>query len=285
MRTLLLAVVLLFIACTCIQDAHAALHISEIYPAPESGKYEWVEITNTSAESVNIHEYVLRDIALHALVLPHIILEKNQFVIATSSGVLNNAGDTVELVLNGVVLDSLTYPSGITVNKSYTLCGDEWVITNLISPGFDSQSCLEEEPIVTFTPTLALLTPTRSPTLSPSKVTPTNIVKQNTMKVSVTDVPVTSVQSSVLGTQKAIQSFTQKHMPIHPTDLPTAEPSLMMVHVEPIDSPAPSERKITQKVYISLTLILLLSIALGGIIVYVVIKKHRQSTYNESYDT
>ena len=43
--------------------------------------------------------------------------------------------------------------------------GDEWIITNLISPGFDSQSCLEDEPIITLSPTLTLPNAHTIPTL------------------------------------------------------------------------------------------------------------------------
>jgi len=266
-----------------IKDARAAIHISEIYPAPESGKYEWVELTNTSSEAVNMKEYVLRDIALHTMMLPHIVLEKNQFVIATSSGVLNNAGDTVELVLNGVVLESLTYPSGITVNKSYTLCGDEWIITNLISPGFDSQSCLEEEPIITLSPTLALLTPTRSPTLFINKAPSITITPLKSAKITAVSEQSQNSESTVLGTQKTVQSFTQKHMP----ELPTVAPTLVQtLHIsKPDASPVQNNTQSTYPVYAELTLILVLLFLLAGFVIYTILKKHRLSTYNKMYDT
>ncbi len=258
--------------CLDVQSVHAAIHISEVYPAPESGKYEWVEITNTSPEAVSVKGYVLRDKALHALVLPHIILEKDQFVIATSSGVLNNSGDTVELVLNGTILESLTYPSGVSVNQSYNLCGDEWIITDLISPGFDSDSCLEEVPSATVAPTVAEVTPTRSPTL---KATPTVA----TIK------PTVYSQSAVLGSsQKAIQSFTQKHMPLLPTIAPTEAKALQTLRVQkPAEKEAP--RSNNQEIYVVLGVILLLLATLAAISIYLLLKKHQESTYNEINDT
>lgn len=263
---------ILTLSCLWAQEAQAAIRISEVYPAPESGKYEWVEITNTSSEAINVTQYVLRDKALHALILPHIVLEKDQFVIATSSGVLNNSGDTVELVLNGTILESLTYPAGVSVNQSYNLCGDEWIITDLISPGFDSDSCLEEEPSITVAPTVAEVTPTRSPTI---KTTPTVATVKPTMKS----------QSAVLGSsQNAIQSFTQKHMPVLPTIAPTEAETLQNLRVQkPPKKEAPHSN--IEGIYGVLGVILLLLVALAAISIYLLLKKHQESTYNEINDT
>lgn len=265
-------IIILLIGFFWIKQAQAAVRISEVYPAPESGKYEWVELTNTSPDAINMNGYVLRDKALRALVLPHIILEKDQFVIATSSGVLNNSGDTVELVLNGTILESLTYPSGISVNQSYNLCGDEWVITDLISPGFDSGSCLEEEQVAAVEPTIAGVTPTQSPTL---KVSPTLSAFKPTM----------STQSDVLGvSQKAIQSFTQKHMPTLPTSAPT---KAEVRQIRPIKTPPKPEQTHSTHpgIYGVIGIILFLLTALAGIPIYLILKKRREATYNEINDT
>ena len=283
MRRIFFLISILSVSFVWIKDARAAILISEIYPAPESGKYEWVELTNTSNESVNIKDYILRDIALHTLMLPHIVLEKNQFVIATSSGLLNNAGDTVELVLNGTVLESLTYPSGITTNKSYTLCGDEWIITNLISPGFDSQSCLEDEPIVTLSPTLALPSPTRSPTLSINKTTLTATPTQKTSKTTAVTGELQESQPAVLGTQKIVQSFTQKHMPELPTVTPTFMPTLVIRKRDV--APVYNDTQKTYPISAVLTIILVLLLLLAGFVIFNLIKKNRHSTYNEIHDT
>lgn len=262
--------------CMCLTPhAYAAVHISEVYPIPELGNYEWVEITNTSNSPVDTKEYILRDKALHKLFLPHVILESGQFIIATSSGVLNNSGDTVELLLQETLLEAVTYPSGLTSQQSYTLCGDEWIITGIISPGFDNPSCLEEEVLPTGSPT-TYATPTLSGTLTS---------QQNSTLYSNSFEPTRSVTKAT----RTIQSFTKKHALSIPTLMPTLQKTLATDLIHPkknaeksIKTPSPDNKPYA---YMLVTVILLLLAIIIGISVYMTLKKSEKNSYNDIYDT
>ena len=262
-------------------SAFAAIHISEIYPVPEVGNYEWVEIVNTASSSVNLQGYVLRDKALHTLLLPHIILEEGQFVIATSSGVLNNSGDTVELVLDGNILESVTYPTGLSILESYTLCGDQWMIIDSISPGFDTVACLENQPTPEETEIVDVSLPTAKPlpTLQSRSQSLTPTPKQAKNIVEATDEPA----------KKSVQSFTNKHAPHSTPTSPQQKPSptsLVINFNKNVPSVSPQKSATSQtSLYFMCTVIGAYSIALCGLILYKVMKKRRKNTYNQLYDS
>lgn len=283
MRSVRIIALVFFLVIFFAPQAFAAIHISEMYPVPELGKFEWVEITNTSHAPVDIKEYILRDKTLHTLFLPHVILEAGQFIIATSSGVLNNSGDTVELVLQGNTLESITYPSGITSEQSYSLCGDEWSITDILSPGFDNPSCLVEEaiPSITATPTIYTIIPTpssRAPSRVPSMayMVPTGL-KMNT--------PSATEYTST----RTIQSFTQKHIPLTSSLEPTPTKSLSKQTLQP-EKDKEVEKFILKDraksyAYILIAIIFSLLAGLICITVYMTLNKKEKGTYNDTYDT
>ncbi|MBI4004907.1 lamin tail domain-containing protein, partial [Candidatus Roizmanbacteria bacterium] len=169
---------------------HAALRLNEIYPAPQSGNFEWVELYNDESSSVKISDYTLLDLAANAILLPDTTAPPFGIIVATSSGILNNTGDTVFLKHNGDTVDVATYSGSITADKSFARCPDgtgSWVTTTVISKSsLNTGVCLLVSPSPTSSPTATLFptptlvpssTPTNTPTLVPTStilsVTPT----------------------------------------------------------------------------------------------------------------
>ncbi len=81
-----------------------SLFISEVYPSPQSGEDEWIEIANTASGAVSLLGWLIDDaegegsapVSLPNLVVPgfgFLVLSKEQFRIA-----LNNGGDEVRLI-------------------------------------------------------------------------------------------------------------------------------------------------------------------------------------------
>lgn len=150
----------------------AGLTINEIYPAPATGDYEWVELYNNESFEVDLSQYALYDLANNKIKLPPLVLPGNNFSIATSSSILNNSGDTVYLKNNlDEILETVSYPSGITADKSYTKCPDgsgQWFSSNVVTKSTsNSPACLILTPTDNPTP---IPTPPLSPTTEPTSI-------------------------------------------------------------------------------------------------------------------
>ena len=82
------------------KNVFAALKLNEIYPAPPSGEYEWVELYNDGNQIIDISQYQLLDLAGNKIKISTQSALPFGFVLATSSSVLNNTGDTISLKNN-----------------------------------------------------------------------------------------------------------------------------------------------------------------------------------------
>lgn len=155
MRSFIISIVFLWI----VSPVYADLRINEIYPAPESGQFEWVELYNDSPDEVSLSDFNLADEKNNQLIFEVRTVGGNNYAIATASGVLNNGGDTVYLKkTNGDAIDTRTYSDGFDASKSYVRCPDEnnWMITHFLTRGSENtQACT-----VTLTPSS---TPTPPP--------------------------------------------------------------------------------------------------------------------------
>ncbi len=133
--------------------SHAQLQIAEIYPAPAGGEYEWIELVNSSTNPELLSLYTLTDATGKKISLPDTILSGNEILIATSSSILNNADETITLAKGAEVIESISYSSTFDFNKAFVRCGNNWIVTNLITKGtLNTSACL-------------VLTPTATPTL------------------------------------------------------------------------------------------------------------------------
>ena len=144
-----------------------ALRINEIYPAPQQGSFEWVELYNESDQAINMLDFVLTDETGKMLIFATSSAQTHSYITATSSGVLNNSGDTVLLkTLSGTELERVLYPANIDATHSYTFCADTLWTVQTATEGTVNTSCLSP----TLTPTLVptnMPTPTNQPSPTP----------------------------------------------------------------------------------------------------------------------
>ena len=166
--------------------AFAAIKINEIYPAPPSGEYEWVEIYNDGNSIVDLSQYSLSDLTNKKIKFIATTLPPLSFEIATSSGVLNNDGDTVFLKNNlEEIIEIATYSANFDSNKTFAKCPDSdgnWFVLNLSTKNATNETAcqiLTPSPTLTIMPTLTLTpiivqTPTEeSENPTPTIITPT----------------------------------------------------------------------------------------------------------------
>lgn len=139
-------------------DAFALLKINEIYPAPSSGEYEWIEIYNDGTKDVDLTSYFLTDEANKTIKFQSSSINPQSFAIATSSSILNNDGDTVYLKKNQEeIIDFVKYTEKLSANDSFAKCpdgSDSWFIVNNISKNFSN------------VPACQRLSPTASPQIT-----------------------------------------------------------------------------------------------------------------------
>lgn len=112
------------------QQAHAALYINEIFPAPVSPNLEWVELYNDEDVVVDLANYTLVDDSNKKLTFSSATIPANGFMVITSINILNNSGDTV-MLKNGenTTVDTIVYPS-ISSNNSYVKCASDWYVVS-----------------------------------------------------------------------------------------------------------------------------------------------------------
>lgn len=93
-------------------DAPAsAVRVSEIYPSPDSGEREWIELTNPSNVGEILDEWTVEDARGTKTPLSGLLLPWARFVILSPKGSLNNDGDVVILRdARGRAVDRVEYP-------------------------------------------------------------------------------------------------------------------------------------------------------------------------------
>ncbi len=156
------------------RNVWAELKINEIYPAPEAGEFEWVEIYNDEDKSIDLTGFTITDATNKKLKLNVDNIAALGFVIATaSSGVLNNNdGDTVILKNNSnEIIESIAYSGSFNAEKSYFRCpngGGNWFISTAITKNSSNDgACNSLTPTPTSTPT-PTITPTPHPSATPT---------------------------------------------------------------------------------------------------------------------
>ncbi len=172
---------------------HASIVLNEIYPAPSSGENEWVELYNNEDKNLNIYQYQLLDFDGHKMQLSTDGVPSFGFIIATSSSVLNNTGDTVYLKNNlGETLDIATYSGTFNSTKTFAKCpngGNNWFVLNIPTKNSSNEiACQTLTPTPTPYPTE---TPSPTPTAAPSPAveptqspSPTSVVEYHSIFIS-----------------------------------------------------------------------------------------------------
>lgn len=90
------------------------LLINEFVSDPVTGEKEWVEVINTTNESVSLAGWSIQDDSDRSVSFEDTTLQPNDFaVVLFSSGMLNNAGDTITLFdPNGAMIDKVIFGEG-----------------------------------------------------------------------------------------------------------------------------------------------------------------------------
>jgi len=87
--------------------------INEIYPAPETGESEWIELINNSKNIVSLSDYTIEDNTGKVISLAGKVIVENGLIVlekgADYSFSLNNDGDIINLRENGVLSDAIAY--------------------------------------------------------------------------------------------------------------------------------------------------------------------------------
>ena len=168
------------------KNTYASLKINEVYPAPIPGEYEWVEIYNDENTIIDLSQYSLYDLTNKKIKFTNTILQPLSFEIATSSGVLNNDGDTLSLKNNlGEIIEIATYSASFDSTKTYAKCPDfngNWFILNLSTKNDSNETAcqsLTPIPTLTITPTLTIV-----PTEGTENPSPTESLSYNNIYIS-----------------------------------------------------------------------------------------------------
>jgi len=154
------------------RNVYSALRLNEIYPAPLSGEYEWVEVYNDENSAIDLSQYSLFDLTNKKIKFINTTLPPLGFEIATSSGVLNNDGDSVFLKNDlGEIIEIATYSASFDLNKTFAKCSNgngNWFVLNISTKNVSNETACQ-----ILTPTILILTsiitpiPTETSTPSP----------------------------------------------------------------------------------------------------------------------
>ncbi|MCR4329744.1 MAG: lamin tail domain-containing protein [Candidatus Roizmanbacteria bacterium] len=159
-------VVFIFLFFTLYQSVYA-LRINEIYPAPPQGNFEWVELYNESDQVINLLDFELTDETGKTLFFATNSAQVHSYITATSSGVLNNSGDTVILkTTSGNEMERVIYPANIDSTHSYTFCEKTLWTVQTATQGSENIPCITASPTPTVLSTIVptqMFTPTPTP--------------------------------------------------------------------------------------------------------------------------
>lgn len=120
-----------------------ALTITEVYPNAADGETEWVEVYNDQTSPLETNSIFLEDKTGKKLTFADTTINALSYALATSTGVLNNTGDTVSLKEStGTIIETLDYPTGIQTGMSYQKCADgTWVVASTTRMQDNAPSC------------------------------------------------------------------------------------------------------------------------------------------------
>ena len=154
-----------------------AITINEICPISDSSHlYEWVEIYNNTDDTVYLNDYFVEDATGKRLKWQGSELNPHQYILATASSTLNNDGDTVKLLKNADVVESVIYTGQYAQNESYARCPNESgvfvKVKTTSSLSENTNSCATESSLI---PTLQYPTNTPIQTTVVSQQTYTNV--------------------------------------------------------------------------------------------------------------
>jgi hypothetical protein len=147
-------------------DNYKEIRINEVYPSPDTGENEWLELYNFGSQNIDLTNWKLTDLSTSQSLTGMTINSKSYLVIEASNLkiTLNNAGDEITLKNPaGNIVDSLNYPS-IAKSKSYAEIDGVFAIVDIPTKGTINSNETVPTPIPTLTNTPS---PTPTPTNTP----------------------------------------------------------------------------------------------------------------------
>jgi hypothetical protein len=140
--------------------AQANIIISEVYPNPNSNENEWIELFNTSEDSISLDNWEFWDQKSQPTLIYKFLenktINKQEYLVIPVNNVLNNSGDSVLLFdENHILQDSLTYTSS---EKNYSWAKDEQEPTSIYktSPTLGEKNSIPTPTAIPPTPSLFL---------------------------------------------------------------------------------------------------------------------------------
>lgn len=116
--------------------------LSEVFPNPKGSdsEGEFIEVLNTSNQSIDLNEWKLGDGSKKRYTFEQTIIQAHEYIVLyrSDSGIsLNNSGEeSVHLYApNELIIDSLSYSGKVLEDQSYIRYQNEWVWTNSVTPG------------------------------------------------------------------------------------------------------------------------------------------------------
>jgi len=107
-----------------VDEAQYKIILTEIYPSPNTGEKEWIEIYNPTDIDIDLSNYKIMDINSDNIYIRNYllsgILNSNSYESFENLGIsLNNTGDQIGLFYKNELIDEVKYPS-ITKGKSFS---------------------------------------------------------------------------------------------------------------------------------------------------------------------
>jgi hypothetical protein len=116
---------------------NSGLKITEVYPSPKSGTKEFIELFNGGEEVANLSGVTLWVGDKHKLLESHEIQPGEYFVIESLPAQLRNTGQTIKLVNEDELLQTVNYPEAIK-EASYSFFEDGFLWTTNVTKGTDN---------------------------------------------------------------------------------------------------------------------------------------------------
>jgi hypothetical protein len=181
----------------------AELRLNEIYPAPPLAEDEWVELYNDEDRVIDVSKYQILDLAGNKIKISTTSALPFSFILATSSSVLNNGGDTVYLYKcpESILIDTITYPYNNNIKNGLSSFGrfpdgkENWAVCSP-TKGTNNSSCVvipTPTPNPTITPYFFIcptFTPTPTPLQSPTPTLSPTFSLSPTQNPSPTEIPI-----------------------------------------------------------------------------------------------
>jgi len=102
--------------------ASGTVVINEVYPNPAEGESEWIELKNSSSDSIELSSYTISDNTGKGISLSGLSISGGGYLLLQQKTVfsfnLNNSGDVLTLKNNEIISDKITYGNFDDGNKS-----------------------------------------------------------------------------------------------------------------------------------------------------------------------